>query len=452
MLMQRYKIQLENYQNQKNSILKQLAPIVTELKDIDSKISIETNARNQAWRELLRKNRLAGLGNPPPITNFQTEIAKCKTELDNLNTQLIQNELQQEELRRTNLESHSNGQNAINQEISIHAEEKTRISLKMNDINNHYVSQLVELIDLKSVNQDLITYSMKSLVQIESDIMNCKKTEQTNRGIILDILHGSNALRKKYRIKIAELNAEITQLNSEADDIAKQRNTIQDKYNHFTNLQSQSPEQYNDLTDQINDLQYKLDTFSRQLSRITNMQSVIQDEITALQSQLTTEINNLPIASDIMQPVHTPFKELISQKNTLNNTISQLQNHKVQLDEQFANASSSYKSAIQKLQDEDTRANQRIQIMIERSTNLYGQQNTLLTKQINTANEAYINLKRQIYLKKKELDNWNTAYKVECQFEYRKGILQTQRDKLQIVLDQVENDISRINTVINGTC
>jgi len=104
------------------------------------------------------------------------------------------------------------------------------------------------------------------------------------------------------------------------------------------------------------------------------------------------------------------------------------------------------------LQDEDTRANQRIQIMIERCTNLYGQQNTLLVMQINNINEAYINLKRQIYLKKKELDNWNTAYKVECQFEYRKGILQTQRDKLQIVLDQVENDISRINTVINGTC
>ena len=452
MLMQRYKIQLENYQNKKNSILKQLAPIVTELKDIDSKISIETNARNQAWRELLRKNRLAGLGNPPPVTNFQTEIAKCKTELDGLNTQLTQNELQLEELRRSNLESHSRGQDVINQEISIHADEKTRISMKMTDINNHYVNQLVELMELKSANQNLLINSTESLVEIESAIRECKKTERANRSIIIDILHRTNTYRKKYRIKSTELNAELTQLNSEADEIAKQRNTIQDKYNHLTNLQSQSPEKYADLTDHINNLQYQLDTFNRQLSRMTNMQTVIQDEITALQLQLTTEIKNVPQASDIMKPVSTPFKELISQKNNLHNTISQLESNEVQLDEQIANASSSYKSALQQLQDEDTRANQRIQIMVERCTNLYGQQNTLLTKQINTANEAYINLKRQIYLKKKELDNWNTAYKVECQFEYRKGILQTQRDKLQIVLDQVENDISRINTVINGTC
>ena len=88
MIQQRYKIQLDSYTAKRNNILKQLAPIDAELAEIDSNINMEAAARNQSWRELFKKNRQLALTDPAPITNFKSVIAKCKTEIDTMSSDL----------------------------------------------------------------------------------------------------------------------------------------------------------------------------------------------------------------------------------------------------------------------------------------------------------------------------------------------------------------------------
>ena len=193
MLLQRYKIQLENYQNKKNSILKQLAPIDAELAEIDSNINMEAAARNQSWRELFKKNRQLALPNPVPITNFKSEIAKCKTEIDTMSSDLTSKTLQIEGLRREILAHHANGQDAINTEVAIHIEEKNRITSKLTDINNMFVSNLVELLEAKSANQQVLINTNTALCNTEMDILNCKNMERQNRCIVMDILRSGRA-------------------------------------------------------------------------------------------------------------------------------------------------------------------------------------------------------------------------------------------------------------------
>ena len=86
--------------------------------------------------------------------------------------------------------------------------------------------------------------------------------------------------------------------------------------------------------------------------------------------------------------------------------------------------------------------------MITRCNSKYSDKHVDIKAQITTLSDESTILKRQIFMKKKELDNWESAYKTECKFEYQKSQLIAQRDKLQTALEQVDKDIVAIKNAI----
>lgn len=445
MMLQRYKIQLESYQAKKTTILKQMAPIKEELADIDDKIKNESISRNQVWRQIFKKNRLLGIPDPEPITDFKLEISKSNSQLENLSTSLSSNELEITSLQKQLLIHHANGQDIINNEIQIHAEEKERITAKLADINNEYITNLLLLLDIKSTIQlDNIAANIQ-LCNIECDISSCKKTEKRNRGIIIDVMRKVNDIRRIYRDKSVELNSEVAQLTSEADGLANLRNTIKIRLEHLVKFQS--TENATDITPDIENLQYELDTINRRINRINNTINQIQKEIFNLQKQQEADIANIPAANDMMIPITTPYKELITIKNNITSQISQLQEKNISLDEQINGINSKYESMLQQIQEEDQRANDRLTIMITRCTSNYNKQDAEISNKITTLAEKSTNLKRQIFIKRKELENWDNAYKTECQYEYRKTQLISKLANLQQLLAQINKDIETITNI-----
>ena len=444
-MLQRYKIQLENYEYRKNSILKQLKPLDVELAEIDTNIQLETKARHQAWLELFKNNRRLALPDPEPITNYQAEIIKCKTEIDTMSSNLSNLGIELESLKRKTLLNHASGQDVINAEIAIHKEEKDRISAKLADINNEYVNNIINLLEAKNDNNIAELGKRTELANTEKDILDCKNVEKQNRCIIIDSLRKEGEIRRNNKLRIVELTAEATQLTSEANELANLRNTTQSRLLHLTNLQSTNPSIYDDIIPEIETLQYQINNIDRKLSRITNIADQIQQEIQSLASIRYKPLDNI---SNGLIPIYTPYKDLIQTRNKLIAAIGLLQSQDLSLETSILNTNTEYASSIEKLQEEDQRANERLQIIITRCKEEYEYNNIAITDQIINATNESTNLKRQIFIKKKELENWNSAYSMECKYEFRKSKLLEQRKKLQAALDQVETDISSIKNIM----
>jgi chromosome segregation ATPase len=442
---QRFKIQLQNYNTKKDKLELQIKNINTELENINSNIEKENQERIYNWRELYKKCKIQGLPVPKPIINYQEEINNCQSKLELLNHKINQHNQNIELLRNKIINYHYNNQEIINNEIIIHKEEKDRINNKLIDINNEFVNNTIDILNIKTDNNSALLHHTNNIYQIEEKLISCKKTEKQNRFIILDTIRKGNNLRKQFKDNIQQLQSQIDILQLQYSNLQKEQTEYLTNYNHLFNLYQTNPLEYIDLTNQIENLKYENEIITRKLMRINDTILNIKEEQCQLKTQFEIDKQKIPNSQDIMIPIETPYIDLIKQKNTNSSIIEYYNIQLKELDNKLEIEKQKYEKALENLVLEDKLCNERIQIIISQYTENFSQENKNTNTNIQLLDKEIQNYKREYFIISKELENWNIALKTDCKYQYRKKQLLDSLNSFKKELEQVSSDIKTLN-------
>ena len=299
--------------------------------------------------------------------------------------------------------------------------------MKMIDIDNEFIDNIFKLIDLKICNNTNKNKICCDLNLIETQISQCKEIEKQNRNNIIKFIRFGNDMRKQNRDNIINTNIEINELQLNYNLISSELSIYNTNKNHIMQIYNGDSIQYKDLISDIDNLNDYIINYTRKQNRLSLGINDIKNQLINYNNEkidikYNKQINIIPFKSS--------FKDLISSKNKFKIKQGIIINECDTIDKNINDEIIKYNNSIIQLKIEDSRANERLQIIISRCTDNYNEYNNNISSEIIILTHSIHQNCKQLFIKNKELDNLNIAFKNDCHYEFRKLQLNEQLNKL----------------------